>query len=269
MNSFSFFKTNSRPRISRRGRFLFVVGVMIGVAAGGVGVSRASGSQTITFCVNKKTQVVRLAKAGRCARTESRLAMNAEGVAGATGPAGPSGVPGQTGATGATGPAGAAGPAGPQGIQGPAGPQGIQGLQGVQGAAGVAGTRWTFAGQGFFGLGGSSTQRATGYTSGYDATDGVERFRVICWVESNIPKHVVEYDLNAGENVISTAHTIGGTATSTSRVSSAGTVDIGSVRSVDTRHEIMVLGPSFAMSQYEIVVTATVSECRVSFASHG
>ena len=266
MNWFSFITSSGRPFSSRRPVALLVVGIIVGVAIGGVGVSRASTSQMVTFCVNKKTQVVRLPKTGRCARTETRLPMNTtgvQGVVGSTGPAGP------TGATGPAGPAGPAGAAGAQGIQGPAGPQGIQGLQGVQGAAGVAGTRWTFAGQGFFGLGGSSTQRATGYTSGYDATDGVERFRVICWVESNIPKHVVEYDLNAGENVISTAHTIGGTATSTSRVSSAGTVDIGSVRSVDTRHEIMVLGPSFAMSKYEIVVTATVSECRVSFASHG
>ena len=266
MNLFSFITSAGRSARSRRSLALLVVGVTVGVAIGGVGVSRASTSQSVTFCVNKKTQVVRLPKTGRCARTETRLPMNTTGVAGAVGPAGP------TGATGPAGPAGAAGAQGPQGSvgqTGPTGPQGIQGLQGIPGAAGAAGPQWAFAGESFFGLDGSTNQRATGYTIGFDATDEVERFRVICWLELSTPKHVIEYDRSSGETVISTAHTVGGSSSTTVRLATGGTVDVGAVRSVDTRHEVMVLGPGSSISMYEIVVAATVNECRVSFASHG
>ena len=93
---------NSLPRsYSRKSAgVLLLVGVLAGVTVGGgVGVIAASTTKTVTLCANKKTNVVRYAKNGKCAKTEMKVMLNQTGPAGATG----------IGITGATGPKGDAG----------------------------------------------------------------------------------------------------------------------------------------------------------------
>lgn len=227
-----------------RSMALIVVGAVAGVVVSGVTVSNATTSQSVLFCVNKKTQAVRLAKAGRCARTETRLTMNSSG---------PAGSPGEPGPAGPAGPAGATGLTGPQGNSGP---------------AGAAGTRWENAGTSFAGLTIGNGSRATAYVFSLSTTDGQERLRVGCWVEQGTPKHFIEYDVASGESVISTAYTIGSSNSSTALVTTPGTQDIGSVRSADSRHHLITSGPGSEFSVYELVVVVTNIECRVSLASH-
>jgi hypothetical protein len=79
---------------------ILLVGVLGGVVVGGgVTVIAASNTETVTMCANKKTNVVRYAKNGKCVKTETKVVLNQTGPAGATG----------IGITGATGPKGDAG----------------------------------------------------------------------------------------------------------------------------------------------------------------
>jgi hypothetical protein len=97
--------TNTQPKsYSRKSAgVLLLVGVLAGViVGGGVGVIAASTTETVTLCANKKTNVTRYAKNGKCAKTETKVMLNQTGPAGAKGDAG----------IGVAGPAGAAGPAG-------------------------------------------------------------------------------------------------------------------------------------------------------------
>jgi hypothetical protein len=92
---------------------LLLVGVLAGVTVGGgVGVIAASTSKIVTVCANKKTNVLRYAKNGKCAKTETKVVLNQAG------PAGVAGAKGDTGATGAKGDTGAAGTAGANGTNG-------------------------------------------------------------------------------------------------------------------------------------------------------
>jgi hypothetical protein len=97
--------TNTQPKsYSRKSAgVLLLVGVVAGViVGGGVGVIAASTTETVTLCANKKTNVVRYAKNGKCAKTETKVVLNQTGPAGAKGDTG----------IGVAGPAGATGPAG-------------------------------------------------------------------------------------------------------------------------------------------------------------
>jgi hypothetical protein len=128
---------------------MLVVGVLLGVGVGGAGVSLASTTSTVTFCVNKKTAVVRQPKSGRCTKKETRRIMNspgATGASGATGATGPQGVAGTTGATGATGATGPAGPVGESGVPGTAGAIGPMGPAGPVGPQGTPGNEMVFIG---------------------------------------------------------------------------------------------------------------------------
>ena len=84
---------------------LLLVGVLAGVTVGGgVGVIAATSTKTVTVCADKKTNVLRYAKNGKCAKkTETKVVLNQTGVKGDIG---------ATGATGATGAAGASSPTG-------------------------------------------------------------------------------------------------------------------------------------------------------------
>ena len=110
----------------RSGGVLLLVGVLAGVTVGGgVGVFAASSKKTVTVCADKKTNVLRYAKNGKCAKTETKVVLNKTGVAGAKGDTG------ATGAKGDTGVAGAAGTNGTNGADGTAGAKGDTGAPGV------------------------------------------------------------------------------------------------------------------------------------------
>ena len=89
---------------------LLLVGVLAGVTVGGgVGVIAASSTKTVTVCANKKTNVLRYAKNGKCKKTERKVVLNQTGAAGAKGDTGDTGAAGAAGAAGAKGDAGTAG----------------------------------------------------------------------------------------------------------------------------------------------------------------
>jgi hypothetical protein len=95
---------------------VLLVGVLAGVTVGGgVGVFAASSKKTVTVCANKKTNVLRYAKNGKCVKTETKVVLNQKGVAGAKGDTGAVGAKGDTGAAGATGAKGDTGAAGTNG----------------------------------------------------------------------------------------------------------------------------------------------------------
>ena len=98
---------------------VLLVGVLAGVTVGGgVGVFAASSKKTVTVCANKKTNVLRYAKNGKCVKTETKVVLNQKGVAGAKGDTGAAGAKGDTGAAGATGAKGDTGAAGTNGTNG-------------------------------------------------------------------------------------------------------------------------------------------------------
>ena len=114
---------NSQPRFySRRSAgILILVGVLAGVTVGGgVGVIAASSTKSVTVCANKKTNMLRYAKNGKCVtKSETKVSLNqtvdvlgAPGAAGAKGTDGTAGTKGDTGAAGAKGDTGATGTSG-------------------------------------------------------------------------------------------------------------------------------------------------------------
>ena len=106
----------------RSGGVLLLVGVLAGVTVGGgVGVFAASSKKTVTVCADKKTNVLRYAKNGKCAKTETKVVLNQTGAAGATGAKGDTGAAGAKGDTGAAGAKGDTGAAGAKGDTGAAG----------------------------------------------------------------------------------------------------------------------------------------------------
>jgi hypothetical protein len=127
----------------RSGGALLIVGVLAGVAVGGgAGVFAASSKKTVTVCADKKTNVLRYAKNGKCAKTETKIELNKTGVAGAkgdTGATGAAGAKGDTGAAGAKGDTGAAGVKGDAGAAGTNGTAGADGTAGAKGDTGAAG----------------------------------------------------------------------------------------------------------------------------------
>lgn len=139
---------NSGGIIKSRQLSYFAAGLVAAALVGGVSATNAA-SSSVTFCVNKTTQVV--TKKDKCAKTESALVMAVQGIqgpqgepgpAGATGPQGETGPAGETGPQGETGPAGATGP---QGEQGPIGLTGLQGPAGPQGGSGPSGQNvWVY-----------------------------------------------------------------------------------------------------------------------------
>ena len=71
-----------------------LVGVLAGVTVGGgVGVIAASSTKTVTVCANKKTNVLRYAKNGKCVtKTETKVTLNQTGAAGTKGDTGAAGT---------------------------------------------------------------------------------------------------------------------------------------------------------------------------------
>ena len=133
MNISSKFVLGSR----RSGGALLLVGVLTGVAVGGgVGVFAATSTKTVTVCADKKTNVLRYAKNGKCAKTETKVVLNQTGVAGATGAKGDTGAAGAKGDTGAAGVKGDTGAAGVKGDTGAAGAKGDTGADGASSPTG-------------------------------------------------------------------------------------------------------------------------------------
>ena len=96
---------------------MLVVGLLVGVTAGGaVGVIAAASTKTVTVCANRTTNMLRYAKNGKCATTETKVVVNQTGAKGATGAKGTKGAKGDTGLTGAKGDTGAAGASSPTGF---------------------------------------------------------------------------------------------------------------------------------------------------------
>ena len=113
------FLSSSRSSSRKSAGVLLLVGVLAGVTVGGgVGVIAASSTKSATVCANKKTNVLRYAKNGKCAKTETKVVLNQTGADGAAGAAG---AKGDTGATGAKGDAGTPGTNGTNGTNGAAG----------------------------------------------------------------------------------------------------------------------------------------------------
>ena len=124
----------------RSGGVLLLVGVLAGVTVGGgVGVIASTSTKTVTVCADKKTNVLRYAKNGKCAKTETKVVLNQTGAAGATGAKGDTGAAGAKGDTGAAGAAGAKGDTGAAGAAGAKGDTGATGAKGDTGAAGAKG----------------------------------------------------------------------------------------------------------------------------------
>jgi hypothetical protein len=124
----------SGSHLRRSGGLLLLIGVLAGVTVGGgVGVIAASTTKTVTVCANKKTNVLRYAKNGKCAKTETKVLLNQTG---ADGSAGAKGADGSAGAKGDTGTAGVIGATGAKGADGAVGTKGADGVKGDAGAAG-------------------------------------------------------------------------------------------------------------------------------------
>jgi hypothetical protein len=97
-----FFRSKSFTRKSASA--LIAVGVLVGVAVGGgVGVIAATSTKTVTVCANKKTNMLRYAKNGKCAKTETRVVLNQSGLAGERGEPGIAGTNGTNGTNGING----------------------------------------------------------------------------------------------------------------------------------------------------------------------
>jgi hypothetical protein len=88
---------------------VLLVGVLAGVTVGGgVGVIAASSTKPVTVCANKKTNVLRYAKNGKCVKkTETKVLLNQTGATGATGATGTNGTVGAAGTNGTNGTNGA------------------------------------------------------------------------------------------------------------------------------------------------------------------
>ena len=83
---------------------LLLVGVLAGVTVGGgVGVIAASSTKSVTVCADTKTNVLRYAKNGKCAKTETKVVLNQTGAKGDTGAAGAKGDAGTAGTNGTNG----------------------------------------------------------------------------------------------------------------------------------------------------------------------
>jgi hypothetical protein len=142
-------RSNSLSRRSA-GALLFI-GVLAGVSVGGgIGVIAASSTKTVTVCANKKTNVLRYAKNGKCAKIEIKVLLNqtveaagGPGVAGANGAKGDTGAKGDAGVAGTNGAKGDTGAAGAKGDTGAAGAKGDTGAAGTNGTNGVTGTNGT------------------------------------------------------------------------------------------------------------------------------
>ena len=95
----------SKSYSRRSAGVLLLVGVLAGVSVGGgVGVIAASSSKTVTVCADKKTNVLRYAKNGKCVKkTETKVLLNQSGAVGANGANGTNGVVGAKGDVGIAG----------------------------------------------------------------------------------------------------------------------------------------------------------------------
>ena len=72
---------------------MLVVGVLAGLTVGGgVGVIAAASTKTVTVCANKTTNMLRYAKSGTCATTETKVVLNQTGAAGTNGTNGTNGA---------------------------------------------------------------------------------------------------------------------------------------------------------------------------------
>ena len=102
--------SKSKSYSRRSAGVLLLVGVLAGVTVGGgVGVIAASSSKSVTVCANKKTNVLRYAKNGKCTATETKVVLNQTGTNGIAGAKGDTGAAGTAGAAGAKGDTGTAG----------------------------------------------------------------------------------------------------------------------------------------------------------------
>jgi hypothetical protein len=174
MNPFSAFRSYSR----RSGGALLLVGVLAGVTVGGgVGVIAASTTKSVTVCANKKTNMLRYAKNGRCKKkTETKVLLNQSvvsesfnsGTNGATGPKG------DTGSTGATGPSGVNGINGADGINGTNGANGTDGADGINGTNGANGRDGADGINGTNGANGRDGADGTNGTNGANGRDGAD-----------------------------------------------------------------------------------------------
>jgi len=97
-----------RTASGKRAVSFLMLGVVAGITvAGGTSVIASSTTKTVTVCANKKTNVLRYAKSGKCSKAETRIRLNQTGTAGPKGDVGLAGVTGPKGDTGATGATGA------------------------------------------------------------------------------------------------------------------------------------------------------------------
>ena len=96
---------NSRSYSRRSVGVMLVVGVLAGLTVGGgVGVIAAASTKTVTVCANKKTNMLRYAKNGKCVtKTETKVELNQTGARGASGAKGAKGATGAAGASSPTG----------------------------------------------------------------------------------------------------------------------------------------------------------------------
>jgi hypothetical protein len=106
--------------MSWRARLVAAGAVALALAIGGVAYATIPSNNVIDACYTKSGGTLRVidATVTKCAKSETALAWNVQGIPGEKG---------EKGDTGDTGPQGPAGPQGPQGPQGPTGPAGPAG----------------------------------------------------------------------------------------------------------------------------------------------
>lgn len=122
-------KIGSAVTSRRSGGILLLVGVLAGVAVGGgVGAIATSSATTVMVCADDKTNVLRSAKSGKCAKNETSVVLD------------------RTGATGAKGAIGNVGATGAKGVSGVVGAIGESGDVGARGETGDAGAVWSGGG---------------------------------------------------------------------------------------------------------------------------
>ena len=160
----------SKSYSRRSAGILLLVGVLAGVTVGsGVGVIAASSTKSVTVCANKKTNVLRYAKNGKCTTTEAKVLLNQTGADGISGAAG---AKGDTGAAGTNGTNGVTGAAGTNGATGAAGADGAAGTKGDTGSAGSSFTARSVCGSDGQTLCAVGVQGPGGGTVFYVDTDG-------------------------------------------------------------------------------------------------
>ena len=267
--------TNPKSYSRRSAGVLLLVGVLAGVTVGGgVGVIAASSTKSVTVCANKKTNVLRYAKNGKCAKTETKVVLNQTGATGTKGDSGAAGAKGDSGTNGTNGTAGTKGDSGAAGAKGDSGTNGTNGTNGADGTAGTNGAAGASSPTGFTARSVCGSNGTTLCAVGVQGPGG----GTIVYVDSTNEMPMYDYlevapaDASAGvvwSTTTAKCGTAAGTPCQTSYLSDAGTalgyIGLGTGRAataaIIARHNpLAVAKASYAAGVADAYTTATASD---------